>query len=149
MSLFATTSTRVTSNTAEHVNRRIRRDADARIARLVRAPNGAIESRLIALDHEWDIERCLETGASSLILTGMLLGATVDKKWFWLPAGVAAFLLQHAIQGWCPPLPVFRRLGVRTADEINYERMTLRAILFARSETHGVATVPDDGAPPP
>jgi len=41
---------------------------------------------------------------------------------------VAAFLLQHAVQGWCPPLPVFRRLGVRTADEINDERVALKAV---------------------
>ena len=43
-----------------------------------------------------------------------------------LTAAVPAFLLQHAIQGWCPPLPVFRRLGVRTADEINRERVALQ-----------------------
>jgi hypothetical protein len=63
-----------------------------------------------------------------LTLIGTVLGATVNKKWFWLPGGVAAFLLQHAVPGWCPPLPFFRRLGVRTADEINQERMALRAL---------------------
>ena len=64
----------------------------------------AIDARLRELDREWDVERCLETGASTLVLTGALLGATSDKKWFWLSAGVAAFLLEHAIQGWCPPI---------------------------------------------
>ena len=88
----------------------------------------AVDARLRALDKEWDIERCLETGASSLTLIGTVLGATVNKKWFWLPGGVAAFLLQHALQGWCPPLPVFRRLGVRTADEINRERHALLSV---------------------
>jgi hypothetical protein len=38
------------------------------------------------------------------------------------------FLLQHAVQGWCPPLPLLRRLGVRTADEINEERYALKAL---------------------
>ncbi|MGZ8260730.1 MAG: hypothetical protein ACXWUL_09285 [Caldimonas sp.] len=80
------------------------------------------------MKREWDIERCLETGASSLTIIGSALGVAVDRKWFLLPMGVAAFLLQHALQGWCPPLPVFRRLGVRTAEEINEERYALKAL---------------------
>jgi hypothetical protein len=47
---------------------------------------------------------------------------------FILPAVVAGFLLQHAVQGWCPPVPVFRRLGIRTAREIDLERYGLKAI---------------------
>ena len=39
-----------------------------------------------------------------------------------------SFLLQHALQGWCPPLPLFRRLGVRTAREIARERYALQAL---------------------
>jgi hypothetical protein len=30
-----------------------------------------------------------------------------------LPALVTAFLFQHAVQGWCPPVPILRRLGFR------------------------------------
>jgi hypothetical protein len=41
---------------------------------------------------------------------------------------VTAFLLQHALQGWCPPVPVFRRLGVRTTAEIDRERYALKAL---------------------
>jgi hypothetical protein len=40
---------------------------------------------------------------------------------------VNGFLLQHSLQGWCPPLAIFRRLGVRTAAEIEYERSMLKA----------------------
>jgi hypothetical protein len=32
------------------------------------------------------------------------------------------------LQGWCPPLPILRSLGVRTADEINEERYALKAL---------------------
>ena len=56
------------------------------------------------------------------------LGVFRDRRWFLLPGAVAGFLLQHAVQGWCPPLPVLRRLGVRTADEINQERFALKAL---------------------
>jgi hypothetical protein len=128
MPIVATTATRVASNTTPAIKRRIQAEMEARVAALAAQGDAAITARLEALDKEWDIERCLETGASSLTLIGTILGATVNKKWFWLPGGVAAFLLQHAIQGWCPPLPVFRRLGVRTADEINQERIALKAL---------------------
>ena len=36
--------------------------------------------------------------------------------------------LQHAVQGWCPPLAVWRRLGVRTQSEIDEERYALKAL---------------------
>ncbi|HET9942578.1 MAG TPA: hypothetical protein VFR05_04515, partial [Terriglobia bacterium] len=37
-------------------------------------------------------------------------------------------LLQHAVQGWCPPVPLFRRLGIRTQREIDEERYALKAM---------------------
>jgi hypothetical protein len=87
-----------------------------------------IEERLDELDHEWDIERTLEANASTLAFTGVVLGATVDKRWLALPALVTAFLFQHAVEGWCPPLPVLRKLGYRTMREIDTERYALKAL---------------------
>ena len=57
-----------------------------------------------------------------IALIGLGLGTLVDRRFLLLPAAVAGFLLQHALQGWCPPLPLFRSLGVRTAGEIDEER---------------------------
>lgn len=125
MDLITQTSGRVERNTAGEINRRIRADTEARVAMLARQGPQAIARRLSELDREWDIERCLETGAASFTLVGSLLGFADDRRWFILPAAVGGFLLQHALQGWCPPLPVFRALGVRTADEINDERVAL------------------------
>lgn len=87
-----------------------------------------VEARLDAIDQEWDIERVLETNASLLAFSGVILGATANKRFLWLPAIVTAFLFQHAIQGWCPPLPIFRRLGYRTQREIDDERQALQMI---------------------
>lgn len=129
MPLFTPTVTRVTAHTAPEVNERIRREAQERIALLRKQGPQAMRARLLELDREWDIERCLETGAASLTLLGTVLAIKRDVRWLLLPAGVAGFLLQHALQGWCPPLPVFRRLGVRTADEINVERRALQDLL--------------------
>jgi hypothetical protein len=47
---------------------------------------------------------------------------------FLLTGAVGFFLLQHALQGWCPPLPVIRKMGVRTVEEINNERIVLKNI---------------------
>jgi hypothetical protein len=52
----------------------------------------------------------------------------VDRRLFVLPALVAGFLLQHALQGWCPPITFFRRRGFRTASEIDHERYALKAL---------------------
>jgi hypothetical protein len=135
--MIPSTVDRVPQQTAAHINEQIRRQTDANIARTLTAGPTAIRQRLDELDREWDIERLLETNASSAILVGSALGAFVDKRFFAIPAVIAAFLLQHAIQGWCPPLPVFRRLGVRTADEINREREALkRALLEERITRH-------------
>jgi hypothetical protein len=89
----------------------------------------AIRKRMAELDEEWDIERTLELNAALIALSGVVLGATVDKRWLILPAVVTAFLAQHAIQGWCPPLPLFRQLGVRTQKEIAAEREALNDLL--------------------
>lgn len=88
-----------------------------------------IEQRLAELDQEWDIERTLEANASTLILLGVSMAAySRNKNWLFLPGVVSAFLLQHALQGWCPPMPVFRRMGVRTQREIDEERFALKLL---------------------
>jgi hypothetical protein len=38
------------------------------------------------------------------------------------------FFGQHALQGWCLPVPLLRRLGVRTQREIERERFALKAL---------------------
>jgi hypothetical protein len=87
-----------------------------------------IDQRLRELDEEWDIERTLETNASALISASVLWSLLSGRKSLFLAAGVSALLLQHALQGWCPPIPVFRRLGFRTAAEIETERYALKIL---------------------
>ena len=120
------TDTRVMEKTSEEINERLRHEMEMRIAYYAQNP-GEIDSRLAELDKEWDIERVLETNAAGVSLLGILM-ATRNKKWLILPFAVAGFLMQHAIQGWCPPVPFFRRMGVRTTYEINTERNALKAL---------------------
>ena len=124
--MMPATTARVEENTNDTVNERIERHTIRNIASAVR--RGAIDLRLKQLDEEWDIERVLETNAASISLIGPGLGAVISRRLFVIPAIVAGFLLQHAIQGWCPPVPAFRRLGIRTAREIEAERYALKVI---------------------
>jgi hypothetical protein len=119
---------RVRAQTASHINDQIDQRTRRRLLRASGAPPAAI-SRLIAdLDEEWDIERWLETNASLLALSGTLLGIFVNKRFLAIPCLVLPFLLQHAIQGWCPPVPLFRRKGIRTRREIDAEKYALKAL---------------------
>jgi hypothetical protein len=138
--MIPATTTRVSQNTPEEINERIRHETEESVAACLAAGRDAIDHRLRKLDHEWDIERTLEANAASIALIGLGLGAFVDRKWFALPVVVCGFLLQHAIQGWCPPVPVFRRLGVRTASEIDEERYALKSI---RGDFEGVPRLHD------
>ena len=118
---------RVQAHTAQNVNREIKRDAERRVVQAAGRPTAAITRQIDALDQEWDIERWLETNASGLAFAGTVLGLLVNKKFFAIPCIVLPFLFQHAVQGWCPPVPIFRRKGVRTRREIDAEKYALKA----------------------
>lgn len=120
------TAYRVPDHTSEKINSRIRKATVRKIEEIGQNQNQT-DARLRELDREWDIERAIEANASTLLLVGLALGATVDRRWFLLPGMVATFLFQHALQGWCPPVPVLRQLGFRTQREIDNERMILLA----------------------
>lgn len=122
------TARRVEHSTPDYLNEAIRARTNAEVVRLESAGDEEIAERLRELDGEWDVERLLQVNASTLVLLGVLLGAKVDRRFLLLPAGVFAFFAQHALQGWCPPIPIFRRLGVRTNREIARERYALKAL---------------------
>lgn len=138
MPALPTTTTRVAEHSSEAISWSNRADIERRIRHFAERPD-RIDQRLRELDREWDIERTLEANAATPALTGTVLGATRDHRWLYLSGGVAAFLLQHALQGWCPPVPILRRLGIRTTQEINAERTALKALRgdFGEAEASG------------
>jgi hypothetical protein len=87
-----------------------------------------IDERIRELEREWNLERTLDANAAALAVAGLALGVTVDRKFLLLPLVVAGCLLQQALRGWSPPVPVLRRLGVRTAAEIQQEIIALRIL---------------------
>lgn len=117
---------RVRRHTSPRSNERIDRITAETIQTYAAQSEGAITRRIDELDREWDIERWLETNASFFAFVGLALGTTVNRRWLALSGGVLGFLFLHGTQGWCPPLPVLRRLGMRTRAEIDRERFALK-----------------------
>jgi hypothetical protein len=125
---MTTTRNRVPSHTDEAINQRIARGIERSVRYHARHPD-EISARLGELDAEWDVERAIEANASALAFTGVAIGLLSGRRrWFVLPALVTGFLFQHAMQGWCPPVPILRRLGFRTSYEIDEERQALKAL---------------------
>jgi hypothetical protein len=116
----------------EHTDPERQRQIDAalreRVSRYADASPAELSARIRELEQESDMERVLETNASILALAGVLGGAFLNRRILAVPVIVLSFLLQHARQGWCPPVPLFRRLGVRTRQEIDAERSALKAM---------------------
>jgi len=134
------TETRVANHTKDDVNKQIARQLEANVYYYARHPE-EIAERLGELDAEWDIERSLELNWSVLSLASFGL-ALFSRRLGILGAAAAGFMLQHALQGWCPPIPAMRRMGIRTTREINLERFALKAL---RGDFQGIDQNADPG----
>lgn len=119
---------RVRCSTSSKVNAEIEKKIVSQIQKYSGQPEEEITKRIVVLEKEWDIERWLELNASLLAFIGVLLGAFLSIYWLWLPGLVLPFLALHAIQGWCPPVPIMRRLNVRTRREIDWEKFSLKIL---------------------
>lgn len=125
--MIAACADRVAANTPPEINAQIRRRMEQDLCYFEQHPE-LIDQRLAELDQEWDIERALETASASISIFGIAMGLLRSRLWLFVPLTVQGFFLQHAIQGWCPPLPVLRKMGFRTVQEIEEERVELLAI---------------------
>ena len=111
-------STRVQMNTAPEINARIRQETDASIAYYSQNPE---------LDRSSGWPSSTANGISSVCARAAcrIRGLRRDRtgghpiaQWLIVPMLVTGFLWQYAVQGWSPQLPVLRRLGFRTPQEI-------------------------------
>jgi hypothetical protein len=119
---------RVREATSDEINEQIDRETAMRVRAFEGRSAAEIGRRIEELDREWDIERALALNASVLALSGVSLAAIHSKRWLIVPGVVLPFLIQHAVQGWCPPIEIFRRLGIRTRKEIDKERYALKVL---------------------
>jgi len=132
---------RVRRHTTIATNERLDARARNNILSLAETPPQELARRIERLGKDWDIERWLETGAAVMIFGGTALGVLRHRRWFTLPLFVSGFLFQHAVDGWCPPVPALRRLGVRTRREIDRE---LYALKMLRGDFDLVPATPEE-----
>ncbi len=128
---------RVNEATPSSLNEKIKTEAWQQVAAYAGKSNADISARIETLNKEWDIERVLGVNMSTLALTGAALAYFVHINWLILTVVVLAFFFQHAVQGWCPPLPVLRMLKVRSSKEIEEEKYALKVL---RGDFDGVIT---------
>lgn len=118
----------VRANTKADVQRKIDGKIRLQIIHYASQPKDVITRRIFELEREWDVERVLEANASGIALGSLVYGLTVNKKCLAITGTVLSFLLLHAVQGWCPPVPLLRRFGVRTRREIDRELFALKVL---------------------
>ena len=91
-----------------------------------------IAQRLGELNREWEVDRALM--AVFPVLGGLSFGLGLSRArrhprrfngWFTLLGVQMGFMMLHALVGWCPPVAALRRLGFRSAREIEAERHAL------------------------
>lgn len=130
---------RVREHSSPSVNQRIDLTAQASIDRTISRGRDQVVRRLAELDHEWDIDRALMANFATVGGAAFVIGldryssasplSRRPKGFLYLVGVQMAFLMVHATLGWCPPVPLFRRLGYRTKLEIDTEReVLLRAL---------------------
>jgi hypothetical protein len=106
-----------------HLDRRAAAGADA-------------ATRLRRIETEIDQEQALQFGAAAIGFVGAILSLTLSSAFALLPAFAIATLAQYLVQGWCPPLALLARLGLRSSAEIDSERYALMASLGETREPH-------------
>jgi hypothetical protein len=126
---------RIREHSSPRVNQRIDLTAQAGVAMTISQGRDQVIRRIADLDHEWDIDRALM--ANFAIVGGAAFAIGLERytnasPFTSRPKGLLglvgvqmAFLLTHAMIGWCPPVALFRRLGYRTKSEIDTEREIL------------------------
>lgn len=127
--LLPPTTKRVCYHTKDNINKIIRNKTISNLNSYKNSGEKTLSNRIEKLNYEWDTERIIETSASSVVLAGSIIGLKKSKSiWYLLTGTAGLFLLQHALQGWCPSLPVIRRLGIRTEEEISNEKYALKIL---------------------
>lgn len=127
---------RIRERTSEESNRRIDLQTRAAIAEALESRE-RIQARLAELDREWNVDRALMLNfAIAGSVSASLAMRSLRRRgrlggWGLVFFSQLGFLAHHAIMSWCPPLPVFRRLGFRSSREICAERVLLEKQLAA------------------
>lgn len=139
ISIIPPNSKRVEMHTSNKINKKIAQRTVENIKEFKNASYDSLTNRIKQLDREWDTERVLEANAATIIFVSSVIGFFTSQYWYILTGFISFFLFVHAIQGWCPPLPLIRRIGIRTQEEIQIEKMTIK---FMRGDFNNIGEEP-------
>lgn len=114
-------------STASLIDQRVEAEIGARL-RSCAGNRRRITRRLRELDDEWDLESVLESKASIVAALGVILGAVVNRRVPSVPVSLTSSLVRLTANGVLPIETLLRRLGLRTAREIEIERMALKIL---------------------
>jgi hypothetical protein len=130
---------RVRNHSPKAFTKKIDLNTDFMIKSTIARGTFSIRERLLQLDKEWDIDRALDLLFSTTLTAQLALSVRKKNHRFsWMPLIQAAFLIMHSTYGWCPPVPILRKLGYRTRFEIQSEREELlNALINLESEHPG------------
>jgi hypothetical protein len=118
----------VRKNTSAQKNQRIDQRIKQNIEEYRHKSPEEISKRITQLEKEWDIERALDLSMSAMAISGIVSSLIISPYSIVLPIILLLFFIQHAFQGWCPPLPLLRKFKVRTRSEIDQEKYALKAL---------------------
>lgn len=134
-----TVADRIRQATDLRLQTKIDTELIGRVAHYLNAPDPLLQAYLTDLEREWSIERVLALQSSATAVAAILLGALGRRRWYVLALVTSGFLLQHSLQGWCPPVELHRRLGCRTQREIDLEIHMLKLLRGDYAELNGAA----------
>jgi hypothetical protein len=125
--LFPATQQRVAQHSATWTRKLAAAD-ETRLRSAATWPPQLLSRRIDELQHEWDVERVLILHAGVVVFVSLMLSWFVSGRWALLLLAAGPFLTQHALMGWCPPVPLYRALGFRTGIEIQSELTALQLL---------------------
>lgn len=128
INVFPPTSQKVFLSTDPVANAEIKKQTIKNLNIYKNCSAEELTDRIRQLGQEWDTERVLEVNASVLLILISLFSVRILRLGFLLTGAIGIFMLQHALYGWCPPLPFARKWGIRTAEEIAGERTVLKVM---------------------
>jgi hypothetical protein len=138
---------RIREHTASSVLDRIDARTARRIFRAARGGPDGLERRIAEVDKEWDVDRWLQL----VFAAGTMVSSVKGRKsviWRAILHAQQGFLMLDAMVGWCPPVEVLRRIGIRTQKEIDTERAVLVELLhLLKDEEVAVEVVAYEVAP--
>lgn len=124
------TQDKVRMHTPSVLNRQLDAEAEHRIAAFLEGGNNpaACQARITQLNREWEMERVLSLGVGAASVAAMLACRGLGRSMWFVPVVGGAMLVQQALTGGSLWVPLLRRMGFRTRQEIELEKYALKSL---------------------